>query len=243
MSGWENGQESLEREISGSAGKNLFFSYLTENRLITPPLPATTMPFTITTYWPLPLLLLAILCLSCKPNYRELPAITETKHWQAVVETPSGSTMPQVYDAQEKKFVPQLEAGQPRKLEFLPYPGNEGFIPSTLIDSVDGKQAGPLPVVILCNQKEPGTVLEILPVGVMILESEGELRSLVVAVPARPSEQTISPNSFSDFSARYPAVKKILEQWYLNVNPRQPTRLSAWKDEAFADRLIQQGVQ
>ncbi|WP_165864903.1 inorganic diphosphatase [Rufibacter latericius] len=189
------------------------------------------------------LLFMAILCLSCKPDYRELPAITETKHWQAVVETPSGSTLPQVYDAKEKKFVPQLEAGQPRKLEFLPYPGNEGFIPSTLVDSVQGRPAAPLPVIILCDQKEPGTVLEISPVGVMVLESEGELRHLIVAVPARPSEQTISPNSFSDFSARYPAVKSILEQWYLNVNPRQPTRLSAWKSEAFADQLIQKWVQ
>ncbi|MBC3542063.1 inorganic diphosphatase [Rufibacter sediminis] len=194
-------------------------------------------------YWQFPLLLLAILCSSCQKDYRALPAVTETKHWQAVVETASGSTMPQVYDAQEKKFVPQLEAGQPRKLEFLPYPGNEGFIPSTLVDSVQGRPAAPLPVVILCGQKEPGTVLEILPIGVMILESEGELRHLIVAVPARPTEQTISPNSFSDFSARYPAVKSILEQWYLNVNPRQPTRLSAWKNEAFADKLIQQWVQ
>ncbi|ALI99590.1 inorganic diphosphatase [Rufibacter tibetensis] len=193
--------------------------------------------------WQLPLLLLALFCLSCKPNYLELPAISETKHWQAVVETPSGSTLPQVYNAQEKKFVAELEAGQPRKLEFLPYPGNEGFIPSTLVDSVTGRPAAPLPVLVLCNQKEPGTVLEILPVGVLILETGGELRHIVISVPAKPSEQTISPNSYSDFSARYPAVKSILEQWYLNVNARQPTRLSAWKDEAFADQLIQKWVK
>ncbi|GGK59527.1 hypothetical protein GCM10011405_04590 [Rufibacter glacialis] len=217
-------------------------AYLTENRRQTYLLPLPMRSVTLKK-WQLPLLLLTLFCLSCKPDYPNLPAISETKHWQAVVETSSGSTLPQVYDAKEKKFVPQLEAGQPRKLEFLPYPGNEGFIPSTLVDSVEGRSAAPLPVLVLGNQKEPGTVLEIVPVGVMILESDGELRHLVVSVPAKPNEQTITPNSYSDFSARYPAVKKILEQWYLNVNPRQPTRLMGWRNEAFADQLIQKHVK
>ncbi|WP_205501831.1 inorganic diphosphatase [Rufibacter psychrotolerans] len=193
--------------------------------------------------WQLSLLFLFVLCLGCTTDYQNLPAITETKHWQAVIETPSGSTQPLVYDAQEKEFVPQLEAGQPRKLEFLPYPGNEGFIPSTLVDSTQSSPAAPLPVLVLCNQKEPGTVLEILPVGVLVLETDGELRHVVVAVPARPSEQTISPNSYSDFSARYPAVKSILQQWYLNADPRKPTHLMGWKDEMYADKLIQQWVR
>jgi inorganic pyrophosphatase len=194
-------------------------------------------------WWPAPLVVWCLLLMGCKKNLRELPAFTETKHWQAVVVTPAGSTLPQVYDAQEKAFVPELEAGQPRKLEFLPYPGNEGFIPSTLVDSVQGRPAAPLPVLVLCNTKEAGTVLEILPVGVLILERDGELYHLLVSVPARPSEQTISPNSYSDFSARYPAVKNILEQWYLSENPRQPTRLMGWKDEQFAERLMQKWVK
>lgn len=189
------------------------------------------------------LVVLYLFLSSCTKNYRDLPAFTETKHWQAVIETPAGSSQPLMYDAEEKKFVPQTEAGQPRKLEFLPYPGNEGFIPSTLVDSAQGRPAAPLPVLVLGNQQESGAVLEILPVGVMILEREGEVYHLVIAVPARPSEQTISPNSYSDFSARYPAVKNILQQWYLHENPRQPTRLAGWKDEAFADKLIQQWVQ
>jgi inorganic pyrophosphatase len=196
-------------------------------------------PILFKAWRPLLVLLALFSAAGCSTSYQELPAIAESKQWQAVIETPSGSTLPQVYDQQEKKFVPQLEAGQPRKLEFLPYPGNEGFIPSTLVDSVTGRPAAPVPVMVLCNQKEPGTVLEILPVGVLILESGGELRHVVVSVPARPSEQTISPNSYSDFSARYPAVKSILQQWYLNVDARTPTRLVGWKDEAYADQLIQ----
>jgi inorganic pyrophosphatase len=201
---------------------------------------STFLPPILFKAWrPLLVLLALFSAAGCSTSYQELPAIAESKQWQAVIETPSGSTLPQVYDQQEKKFVPQLEAGQPRKLEFLPYPGNEGFIPSTLVDSVTGRPAAPVPVMVLCNQKEPGTVLEILPVGVLILESGGELRHVVVSVPARPSEQTISPNSYSDFSARYPAVKSILQQWYLNVDARTPTRLVGWKDEAYADQLIQ----
>ncbi|MGV3538771.1 MAG: inorganic diphosphatase [Rufibacter sp.] len=190
--------------------------------------------------------LVFFLCLAlmgCKKDLRSLPPVTETKHWQAVIETPAGSTEPLRYDPEQKEFVPQTVAGLPRKLEFLPYPGNEGFIPSTLVDSVQGRPTAPLPVLVLSDQKEPGTVLEILPIGVIILERDGELHNLVIAVPAHPTEQTISPNNFSDFSARYPAVKSILQQWYLNENPLLPTRLSGWKDEQYADRLIQQWVR
>ncbi|WP_066833689.1 inorganic diphosphatase [Rufibacter ruber] len=199
---------------------------------------ACTTPFRV--------LLPVLLCLTafgCKKNLRELPALTQTKHWQAVIETPAGSSHPLVYAAEQKEFVPQTEAGQPRQLEFLPYPANHGFIPSTLVDSAQGRPAAPLPVLVISEKLEPGTVLEILPVGVMILDRDGELHHLIIAVPARPSEQTISPNSYSDFSARYPAVKSILQQWYLNENPRRPTRLSGWKDEQFAERLIQQWVR
>ncbi|QHL88841.1 inorganic diphosphatase [Nibribacter ruber] len=180
---------------------------------------------------------------SCTTNYQDVPAFTETKQWQAVIVTPAGSTEPQRYDASQKKFLPQTEAGQPKKLDFLPSLGNEGFIPSTLVDSVKGRPAAPLPVLVLSNQLKQGTVLEILPMGVLVLERNGELYHLIVAIPARPSEQTISAHNYLDFSGRYPAVKTILQNWYLNVDRQQPTRLMGWKDEAFAEKLIQQWIQ
>ncbi|GAA4305101.1 inorganic diphosphatase [Nibribacter koreensis] len=191
-----------------------------------------------------PLSLLLWLSLTgCTTDYQGVPAFTDTKQWQAIIVTPAGSTEPQHYDAVKKEFVPKTQAGQPKKLDFLPYLGNEGFIPSTLVDSVKGRPAAPLPVLVLSNQLKQGTVLEILPMGVLVLERNGELYHLIVAIPARPSEQTISAHNYMDFSGRYPAVKTILQNWYLNVDRQQPTRLMGWKDEAFAEKLIQQWIQ
>ncbi len=179
----------------------------------------------------------------CKTDYQNLPAFTDKKQWQAVVETPSGSTVPMVYDAEEKEFAPVIEAGQPRVMEFLPYLGNHGFIPSTWVDTVVGQPMRPLPVLILCDRKEPGTVLEILPVAVLITERDDQWHHLIIAVPARPTEQTISPTSYADFSARYPAVKSIVQQWYLAENRHIPTRLVGWRDGAFAEKMMQRWVK
>ena len=179
----------------------------------------------------------------CKTDYQNLPAFSDKKQWQAVVETPSGNTVPMRYDAKEKTFVPVTEAGRPRVMEFLPYLGNHGFIPSTSVDTAVGQPAAPLPVLVLSERKEPGTVLEILPVAVLITERDDIWHHLIIAVPARPTEQTISPISYADFSARYPAVKAIVQQWYLAENRHQPTRLVGWRDGAFAEQLIQRWVK
>ncbi|MFD3000057.1 inorganic diphosphatase [Pontibacter toksunensis] len=190
-------------------------------------------------YTALCLLLLALLLFSCKNDYAELPAYTGNKQLQAVIETPAGSNHKLVYNREKKAFVSDKAADMDRVIGFLPYPGNFGFIPSTEIDS-NGKG---LEILVLSERTETGTVVEVIPVGLIQLETAGELQHIVVAVPARPSERYIDVTSFVALTQEYPAVKTILQNWFANYNPAAHTSFVGWRDEKFADKEIQRWMK
>ena len=183
--------------------------------------------------------LLALLLVSGKTDYAQLPTYTGNEQWQAVIETPAGSNHRLIYNQEQKAFVNDKMAGQDRVVQFLPYPANLGFIPSTEINS-DGKG---LEILVLSERLETGTVAEVLPVGLMQLETDGELQHLVVAVPARPSERQIKATNYRALSVEYPAVKKILEEWFANHNPTANTNFVGWRDERFAEKEIQRWMR
>lgn len=186
-------------------------------------------------------LLLPMLALfsGCKTDYANLPAYSGSRQLQAVIEVPAGSSHRPVYNRETKEFVNDKEAGKDRVVAFLPYPANFGFIPSTEINS-NGK---PLEILVIAESQEPGTVLEVIPLGVLQLETAGELEHIVVAVPARPSERLISATDFAGFSKQYPAIKAILQTWFAHYNPTAHTNFVGWKNERFADKEIQRWMK
>ncbi|WP_276497982.1 inorganic diphosphatase [Pontibacter litorisediminis] len=184
-------------------------------------------------------LLLLLVVVSCKTDYSELPTYSANKQLQAVVETPAGNTRRLVYDRQKQEFVPDLDAGHEREVDFLPYPGNLGFIPSTEI-SKDGRG---LEVLVLAERQEPGTEMEVIPVGLIQLENYGELRHVVVAVPSRPSERRIDATTYESFSKNYPGAKAILQIWFTNYNKSGNTNFVGWRDEKFAEKEIQRWMK
>ncbi|WP_162053816.1 inorganic diphosphatase [Pontibacter pamirensis] len=183
--------------------------------------------------------LLALLLFSCQTDYAELPAYNGKKQLQAVIETPAGSNHKLVYSRKKKEFVNDKDADMDRVIDFLPYPANFGFIPSTEIDR-NGKG---LEILVLSERLETGAVAEVVPVGLIQLETAGELQHIVVAVPARPSERRIDATNYVALSKEYPAVKTILQNWFANYNPAARTSFVCWRDEKFADKEIQRWMK
>jgi inorganic pyrophosphatase len=185
------------------------------------------------------LTLLCGLLYSCITDYADLPAYTGNKQLQAVIETPAGNNHKLIYDHEKKEFVNDKAAGMNRVIQFLPYPANLGFIPSTEIHR-NGKG---MEVLVLSERLETGSVVEVVPVGLIQLETDGELQHIVVAVPARPSERQINATNYVGFSQEYPAVKTILQNWFANYNPTANTRFVGWRDEKFAEKEIQRWMK
>ena len=179
--------------------------------------------------------LLSILLLTgCKTDYANLPTYTGTRQLQAVIEVPAGNHEQVKYDRSTQEFVSVKSAGREKKVEFLPYPGNYGFIPSTEID----KNGDGLPILVLSERAEAGTVMEVVALAILQLETNGEIKPIVIAVPARPSERTIDATTLTTFARKYPAAQTILREWFLNSNRTDDTKFVAWRNERFADKEI-----
>jgi inorganic pyrophosphatase len=185
------------------------------------------------------LLLQLVLLASCQTDYASLPTYNPKKQLQAVIEVPAGSATKLHYNQQTKKFEAEQQAGKDRIVNFLPYPANFGFIPSTETNA----QAKPLEVIVIAGSVEAGTVMEVVPVGVLQLETNGELDHKIVAVPARPSERTVNASDYNSFTADYPAVKAILQQWFVYHNPTAKSRFVGWRNEQFAEQEIQRWMK
>jgi len=179
----------------------------------------------------------------CQTDLRNLPAYTDTKQLQAVIETPAGAGYQNKYNPETGEFLKVQEAGQDKVIRFLPYPVNVGFIPSTSEPKAPGSKDLPLPVLIIAGSQEPGTLTEIMPLAVLILETAGEINYQLIATPAKPSERLISATSYDEFTKENTAVKKILETWFTNYAPAENTRIMAWKDDRFAEELIRKWMK
>ena len=187
----------------------------------------------------LPYLLGTTGLLGCGANYAELPTYSADHHMvQAVVEVPAGTNHVLQYDPATRQFQRTQHAGTDQLVEFLPYPGNFGFIPGTHTTASPRYPAGqPLPVLILAESQVTGTVLEITPIGAVLLDEDGLLRQVVLAVPARPG-QRILPGiaTWAALQRDYPTVRTSLGYWFRHCGGN--VRLMGWKDETFAQQQI-----
>lgn len=176
---------------------------------------------------------------SCQTDYAALPTYNGKKQLQAVIEVPAGSSTKLHYNRQTKAFEAEQQAGQDRIIPFLPYPANFGFIPSTETNA----QKKPLEVIVLAGSVASGTVMEVIPLGVLQLETAGELDHKIIAVPARPSERSINASDYNSFTADYPAAKAILQQWFVHHNPTAKSKFVGWRNEQFAEQEIQRWMK
>ncbi|OUJ75459.1 hypothetical protein BXP70_05460 [Hymenobacter crusticola] len=193
--------------------------------------------------------LLALLVLglaSCQPDYAHLPTFSsERKLLQAVIETPAGTNHEKMYDPASKEFRSRQRAGTDYVVEFLPFPGNYGFIPGTYTTPTPSFPTGrPQPVLVLAESEPSGTVLEIIPIGLLVLEEAGVLEKIILAVPSRPSQQILPDvTTWAALQQHYPAVQASLRLWFLHHGQWGAVHIVGWKDEHAAEQQVRKAMQ
>lgn len=174
---------------------------------------------------------------SCRPssidNYYTLS--TENNHGiHAVIEIPAGSNHKIEYNNENNRFENDSLDGQIRVINFLPYPANYGFIPSTLMDKSRGGDGDALDILVIAEHLETGTVVVVKPIATLLLSDDDELDTKIIAVPVDSSLQIISANDYMDFMTRYYGAANIIQNWFLNYKGQGKTTLIGWQDEQFA---------
>ncbi|TQI69888.1 inorganic pyrophosphatase [Gramella sp. Hel_I_59] len=188
----------------------------------------------------LPILIL-ILIASCKSRQDLLATSlhSENGHYQAVIEIPAGTNAKVEYDKNLRLFSTSLRNGKERIIDFLAYPANYGFIPSTYSDPANGGDGDALDIMILSSTLKSGDIVEFVPIGMIKMIDAGEEDFKIIGVPARRELRTIQAENYQQLSENYPGALNILETWFSNYDLEDNTVIQGWGDEKDAIKEIE----
>jgi inorganic pyrophosphatase len=120
------------------------------------------------------------------------------------------------------------------------YPGNYGFIPHTL--SGDGDPCD----VLIANTRAiiPGAVMNVRPVGVLVMEDDGGQDEKIIAVPS--SKLTQRYDRVANYTDLPEITIKQIEHFfehYKDLEPGKWAKIIRWGDAEEAKRLIIEAVE
>lgn len=185
--------------------------------------------------WTIGLLLTTACASPPMENLEELAAEIRPGVLRAVIEIPAGTTDKRQYEPATNTFPIDLRNGQPRRIAFLPYPANYGFIPGTRMDKDQGGDGDAVDVFVLCTALPTGTVIEVEPIGVIELLDAGERDDKVIALSMDPALRTVEAGDISELLG---AARDILVTWLLNYDPEDGAELIAVKGRAEAMAMV-----
>jgi inorganic pyrophosphatase len=122
----------------------------------------------------------------------------------------------------------------------MTYPGNYGFVPHTLSEDGD-----PIDVLI-CNTRPlvPGCVINVRPIGVMVMEDDGGKDEKIIAVPAPKLTQRYDKiNNYTDLpEITLKQIEHFFEH-YKDLEPGKWVKIAGWQDVDVAKKLIVEAVE
>jgi inorganic pyrophosphatase len=121
----------------------------------------------------------------------------------------------------------------------MTYPGNYGFVPHTLSEDGD-----PIDVLI-CNTRPlvPGCVINVRPIGVLVMEDNAGQDEKVIAVPS--THLTKRYEGIDDYRDLPEITLQQIEHFfehYKDLEPGKWVKIGGWQDADIARRLITEAI-
>lgn len=142
------------------------------------------------------------------------PALADDGAIHVVVEIPAGSNAKWEVRKEDGALAWEFKNGAPRVVKYLPYPGNYGMIPCTLLAKDEGGDGDPLDVLVLGQAVARGSVIRARPIGILRLLDGGEIDDKVLAVAADAPFEPAKSATIEDLRENYPGVLDIVEIWF-----------------------------
>ena len=186
----------------------------------------------------IPILILVVSCKS-RQDLLATSLLSKDGNYQAVIEISAGTNAKVEYDKNLRLFSTSLRNGKERIIDFLAYPANYGFIPSTYSDPANGGDGDALDIMILSSTLKSGDIVEFIPIGMIKMIGAGEEDFKIIAIPARKDLRTIQAENYQQLSENYPGALNILETWFSNYDLEDNTVIQGWGDEKDAIKEIE----
>ena len=162
-------------------------------------------------------------------NYLELPVGEKAPEvFNVVIEIPAEGINKYEYDKKLHVFRLDRNLYSP-----VHYPGDYGFVPSTLSDDGD-----PLDVLVLVDAASfPGCVMEVRPIGLLEMTDQGVLDEKVLAV----GKNNPRYRDVWNYSEIYPHMLKEITHFFSIYKDLEGKRveIKGWQDASYArDRVM-----
>jgi inorganic pyrophosphatase len=131
-----------------------------------------------------------------------------------VVENPAGTNEKWEVAADGNSLVREFDGDQPRLIHYLPYPGNYGMIPRTVLSRERGGDGGALDVMVLGPWVPRGSVVRARPIGVIELLDRGEQDDKILAVMHDSPLGAVT--DVENLDREFPGSRTILKTWFSN---------------------------
>lgn len=167
------------------------------------------------------------------PNYMELPPGAEIPSIiNAVIEIPKGSAHKYEYDKELNVFKLDRTLHSP-----VHYPGAYGFVPRTLAEDGD-----PLDVVVIIDGPTfTGCLIEVRPLGVLVMRDDMGLDHKILAVPvADPRMREV--HGLQHMPSHY--LKEV--DYFFNIYKELEGKKSdtyGWEDRVVAFQVIEESIK
>ncbi|NLH52910.1 MAG: hypothetical protein GX459_08710 [Bacteroidales bacterium] len=169
--------------------------------------------------------LLLFLLFAChRTDYSTLPPMGED-HWlRMVVETPAGQNFVSRFDSESRKFKPAVQLNKS-----LPENWNLGFVPAGPKKKAE-QNYRLVEVLLLSSPKSQGTVLKIIPLGILQIQTGDDPRVLLLAAPADPSDRLAGTDTPEEMAMEFPDIfEQVEKNLALTVYKANPQSLT-WAD-------------
>ncbi|MDN2565666.1 inorganic diphosphatase [Aquibium sp. A9E412] len=121
----------------------------------------------------------------------------------------------------------------------MTYPGNYGFVPHTLSEDGD-----PIDVLV-CNTRQlvPGCVINVRPIGVLVMEDNSGQDEKIIAVPApRLTRRYETVSNFTDLpEITLQQIQHFFEH-YKDLEPGKWVKIGDFMDAAAARKMIVEAI-
>ncbi|MEP0263150.1 inorganic diphosphatase [Dokdonia sp.] len=182
-------------------------------------------------------------CTSVKDIYNT-PTFSENGAIHCVIEIPGGTSKKVEFNPKTKTFEIDQRNGTDRIISFLPYPANYGFIPSTLSDHALGGDGDALDILLISESLPTGSIVEIIPIGMLKLLDNGEYDYKIICVPSDSNMRIITATNYDEFISKYSKAKDIIESWFLHYDTGgDPLVSKGWGDEKEALQEINKSLK
>lgn len=167
--------------------------------------------------------------------YDGVPPANADGTFNAIVEIPSG-TNAKWEVSKSGDMIWEVRNGDPRIVNFLPYPGNYGMIPGTLLSKEKGGDGDALDVLILSPAIPRGSVVKIHVIGMMKFLDDGEQDDKILAVMSDTPLQDV--RSLKDLNAAFPGASEIVKSWFCSYKKPGKMVFGGWGEVSEAIELI-----